>query len=184
MKKIYYAGIGSREAPDPMLYLMEGVAFKLGTFDWMCLRTGGASGSDTAFEAGATSAGGDMELWLPWTNFNGRGNGYTPSIKHNAYASGFHPVWDKLKPVVKKLHSRNVGIILGEDLKTTVSFVVCWTKDGCEKACDRTNNTGGTGHAIAVADANNIPIFNLKNEGRIKELIIFINKLKVKYETS
>ena len=48
----YYAGIGSRETPQEFLDLFTKVAKYLSTKD-CALRSGGAKGSDQAFELGA-----------------------------------------------------------------------------------------------------------------------------------
>ena len=48
----YYAGIGSRETPQEFLNLFTRVAKYLSTKDCV-LRSGGAKGSDKAFELGA-----------------------------------------------------------------------------------------------------------------------------------
>ena len=60
--------------------------------------------------------------------------------------------------------------VLGEDLQTPTSFIVCWTKDG--KA------SGGTGQALRVAKKYDIPVFNLYNENAKIELYNHIKKIK------
>ncbi len=45
--------------------------------------------------------------------------------------------------------------VLGSDLETPVSFVVCWTIGG--------KISGGTGQALRIAKDLGIPIFNLEN---------------------
>jgi hypothetical protein len=62
--------------------------------------------------------------------------------------------------------NRNAMQILGEDGNTPVEMVVCWTKDG--KA------SGGTGQALRIAEYYSIPIFNLKNDGAIEQLKMFL----------
>ena len=63
--------------------------------------------------------------------------------------------------------NRNAMQILGRWGDNPVDFVVCWTKDG--KA------SGGTGHALRIAEYYNIPVFNLKNEGALNDLKELIN---------
>ena len=60
-----YAGIGARKTPGGVLVLMREVGAILARDGWM-LRSGGAEGADSAFEAGAKSAGGAREIFLPW----------------------------------------------------------------------------------------------------------------------
>lgn len=68
-------------------------------------------------------------------------------------ASRFHPNWQYLTYGVMKLHARNCYQILGEDLKTPVDFVVCWTP-GCR-------NVGGTSQTLRIAKVYKIKVFNL-----------------------
>jgi predicted Rossmann fold nucleotide-binding protein DprA/Smf involved in DNA uptake len=51
MTNKFYTGIGSREVPNDIQYLMQKIATKLESLGFT-LRSGGASGSDSAFESG------------------------------------------------------------------------------------------------------------------------------------
>ena len=121
---VYYTGIGSRATPEPILSLMVNIAIYFNNKGYT-LRSGGASGADSAFETGA---GTKKEIYIPWKGFNKSKNKYI-EIPEKAFsiASEFHPVWDKLKDPVKRLHARNVMQILGSDLKTPSKLVICWT---------------------------------------------------------
>ena len=149
-----YAGIGSRETPRDILQLLNKLSSKL-ELGGYCLRSGGATGADSAFEQGITN----KEIFIA--------NDATPeSIE---MASKYHPAWNKCLPYTKKLHGRNCMILLGNDLKTPVKFVLCWTKDG--KA------TGGTGLGIRIALDLSIPIFNLFDENVKERMVRFINDI-------
>lgn len=152
----YYAGIGSRETPPEILHLMTKIATKLEK-DGFTLRSGGADGADNAFSLGCTN----KQLFVPWDGFNNLP--MTFQIPHEAsnIARIFHPGWDRLSVGAKKLMARNVMQVLGPDLNTPSNFVICWTKDGCISEDQRTNKTGGTGQAIAIASRYSIPVFNL-----------------------
>lgn len=118
----------------------------------LVLRSGGARGADISFEKGVTLS----EIFLTdHKRINGQISYYDPEMLKQAseIASKFHPVWGRLDEYSKKLHTRNTFQILGEELKTPSSFVICWTEDGKPK--------GGTAQAIRVATHYNIPIFNL-----------------------
>jgi hypothetical protein len=147
-----YAGIGSRATPQNILYQMTDLAQHLGQCSWI-LRSGGAKGADKAFEKGATK----KEIFLA-----------TDEIPDAAFeiAATHHPTWGGLGPYVKKLHARNAQQILGKNLDNKVKFVVCWTIDGAET--ETSVRTGGTGQAIRIANAYNIPVYNLFNEGRFE----------------
>lgn len=158
-----YAGIGSRQTPEPVLDYMRRVAARLALRGYV-LRSGAAEGADTAFEQGCNSAGGQNEIWLPWRGFNDHPDtGLYPSEAHAAAAATLHPAWNRLTPGPKKLHARNVAQVLGAGLDAPVAFVLCWTPDGCEEMVSLTRHTGGTGTAIGLASREAIPVINLYN---------------------
>ncbi|GIK44892.1 MAG: hypothetical protein BroJett012_07950 [Betaproteobacteria bacterium] len=165
-----YAGIGSRETPKAILATMRKIAIRLGEMGYT-LRSGGADGADTAFEEAAKS----KEIFLPWPDFNGRKSVFgVPSDGALEVASTLHPGWAKLGNSVKALHGRNSHQVLGEDLDSPSDFVVCWTRDGAETEAQRSEKTGGTGQAIALADRWGIPVFNLANKDALDRLGRFL----------
>lgn len=147
----YYAGIGSRETPAPVRAHFSMLALELGDAGWT-LRSGGAEGADTAFEQGLSSYH-PREIYLPWRRFAGNASPlFTPSPEAFALAEQFHPAWARCSEAARKLHARNMHQVLGQDLATPVEFVVCWTKEG--------SGSGGTGQAIRLARAREIPVFD------------------------
>lgn len=164
-----YAGIGSRETPAVILYLMTLLARKLEKSGYV-LRSGGAGGADSAFEAGVTSP--DMkEIYLPWPGFEGRNSKFqSPTTFAMTMAAKFHPKWEACKQGARKLHARNCHQILGFTLTVPVEFVMCWTRDG--------KDTGGTGQAMRIAMANDINIRNLKLKA---DLIMALDWLGISY---
>lgn len=172
----YYAGIGSRNTPPEIQEIETKIAERLGELGWT-LRSGGADGSDKAFEAGASK----KEIYLPWRGFNGSDSSlflesFEKRILDEAetIARDNHPN-PNLTASVLKMMTRNTFQVLGKKLNEPSSFVICWTQDGCESAETRTNKTGGTGQAIALASKIGIPIFNLANEKSLKRLEKFWN---------
>ena len=85
------------------------------------------------------------------------------------HAAKFHPAWNKLNLIAKKLHGRNSMIIMGEKLDNPVDFVLCYTTDG--KA------SGGTGQGIRIANYYNIPVFNLYKKSK-NDFVKFFNSLQ------
>lgn len=147
-----YAGIGSRETPKDVCDAITEIAANLSNLSYT-LYTGGATGADSAFERGAES----KMIFLPWNGFNGvveDGNRYVVPPYNEQLVFQHHPAPDRLSEAGLKLISRNSYQVLGPDLKSPVSFVICWTKDG--------KMSGGTGQAIRIAQAFGIPVFNLK----------------------
>lgn len=153
-----FAGIGSRETPAATMAGMTAIAKVLDGAGFY-LRSGGADGADTAFEAGMSRH--HCEIFIPWKGFNGSNSPYYPRPEHRhlvqtaqAIAEKAHPAWHRCSDGAKKLHTRNVHQVLGEALDNPVAFVIAWTKDGAA--------TGGTGQAIRIAWEKQIPVINLK----------------------
>jgi hypothetical protein len=152
---MFYIGIGSRETPIDIQRIMYRFAQVMAE-QGMTLRSGGADGADSAFEQGCDSVQGKKQIYLPWVGFNGRSSQFTkPSNAAYDLASEIHPAWFKCSRGMKALHARNCHQILGMDLNSPSSFVVCWTPGG--------KLVGGTRTALVLASLNNIPVFNLFN---------------------
>ncbi|HEV7805465.1 MAG TPA: hypothetical protein VGO80_06590 [Solirubrobacteraceae bacterium] len=176
-----YAGIGSRKTPADILELMAEIAGALGARGWT-LRSGGAKGADQAFFAAATAAGGDTELFLPWAGFQHKALGKlgAPTRRLTGASAGafalagtFHPVWGRLPDTVKALHARNCHQVLGAWLDSPVHRVICWTPDGSLDGSSRT--AGGTGQALRIAAAHNIPVVNLALDEHRDRLLRFVD---------
>lgn len=167
----YFAGIGSRSTPVEYKEIIRCLMSSLNELDYT-LRSGGAEGADSYFEYYADK----KEIYLPWKGFN---DNPSPLFTqpHSAFmiAEQFHPAWDRLSDSVKKLMARNSMQIFGQDMKTPVDFVLCYTEDG--------KISGGTGQAMRIAVHYNIPIFNLRNKTDAISFFDFLlekHNLKVK----
>ena len=153
---LIYAGIGARATPDPVLAHMTKIANSLAQTGWH-LTSGGANGADTAFALGAPA--GRKTIYLPWPKYNGNVHSdcYTLSPQELSacidIASRMHPAWDRCSQGVRKLHARNVAILLGPSLAKPVNALVCWTEAG--------EVIGGTGMALRIAAEYRIPVMNL-----------------------
>lgn len=157
---MFYTGVGSRATPGNVLVLMTRIAIKCNQLGYT-LRSGHAIGADQAFERGA---GNLKEIYLAAHS--------TPEAE--AMAAMYHPKWDACKPYVRQLHGRNCFQVLGLGLDTPSEALVCWTPDGCESHAERNRGTGGTGTAISIANAYNIPIFNLQRESRFQQWMAWL----------
>lgn len=161
-----FGGVGSRQTPPPILTLMTSIATRLAAMGWT-LRSGAARGADTAFEEGAISVGGAMEIYLPEPGWNLRPNRppyiMKPTREACAIAERYHPAWHLVKPNARALHARNSHQVLGADCATPARFLLCWTPDGACADRPPMRATGGTGQAIRVAIAYGIPVFNLRD---------------------
>jgi hypothetical protein len=158
---------------------MERLARVLAEHGWT-LRTGLAEGSDQAFYRGASSGGGDIELYLPWPSFERAARIADshdmvlerPSEEACRIAERFHPVWGKQTRAGRALHARNSHQVLGRDLKTPAGLVICWTRNGSRDG--KAAGTGGTGQALRIATAYGIPVLNIgrsDDEDRVRALL-------------
>lgn len=163
----YYAGIGSRDTPIHILRVM----YRLGSHfaDYFILRSGHALGADQAFETGCSQSNGGKEIFVPYRGYNGGNSDLTPSSEAYGIAAAHHPNWSTCNEIARKMHARNAHIILGKDLQHPVKFVVCWTRGG--------QVTGGTGQPIRMAQAHEIPVFNLADQDAERELMDFVGGL-------
>lgn len=160
----YYAGIGPRDIPRHIQEIMTTFAKQM-FINGFVLRSGNARGADQAFQLGCPPGDG-RQIYLPW---NGHENQYqngldiavnVPSVRMAEIAKQHHPAWDHKKrdgsPVVshtaKLLLIRNVPIILGECLNEPAEAVITWYPP---------RYSGGTMHAVRIAQSYNIPVHNL-----------------------
>lgn len=182
---VIVTGIGSRETPPADLALMTKIAKAIEVRGGKG-RSGGAGGADLAFERGFANPE-NIAVYLPWkgflpkdmteddvTAYLGRkrpsaGPG-APVLMSGAVegramemAAHYHPAWDRCSQGAKRLHTRNMPQVLGENLDQKATLVVAWTIDG--KA------TGGTGQALRIAADLGIPVANLKNQDERRELL-------------
>lgn len=164
--RLLYAGIGSRETPTHHLRAMREWGRELARQGWS-LRSGGADGADSAFEAGALESGGPTEIMLPWGGFNGHLSGlsadrlatYGQAVR---LASQHHPGWPRLGRGPRALMARNVHQILGRDLRSPVDFVLCWApRPKFDASGQVVDVAGGTGLAVRLAASLGIPVCHL-----------------------
>ena len=81
------------------------------------------------------------------------------------------------KAALKAILIRNTCLVLGKDLKSLTSLVLCWTPDGAEEHSKVTFKTGYTGNVISIASKLKIPVFNLYNQDAKDRLIKYTSTL-------
>lgn len=159
----FFTGVGSRNTPEPMLTWEQEVAKRLESMGY-ALRSGGAVGSDQAFQSGIVNPE-NMEIYLPWPGFNDlqahQPGFYMPKEFNNYYyavqiAAEVHPAWERLTGGARILHTRNVYQVLGQDLKSPSRLLLCWAPPS------RQNHVkGGTNTAVQLARRHHVPVINL-----------------------
>ena len=140
--------IGNRYGvPESIIKYLEDIGYYLGASGFT-LQSGGALGCDQAGERGFDKGGHPKIIR--------KAKHATPEAI--ALASQFHESWNSCSDYVRQLHGRNSMIILGDDLKSPVEFVLCYATSEIK---------GGTALGIKIARDNGVPVFNLykKNHG-------------------
>lgn len=164
--EIYYAGIGARKTPEDVCRKMFAAGRAMAKLGFI-LRSGGAPGADDAFEQGCDAGEGKKQIFLPYRNFNRNASElYTISKEARAIAREFHPNWTILGDRGRDFMGRNSYQVLGPDLESPSSFILCWTEEGAI--------TGGTGQALRIAQDRGIPILNFATDEdeRISDFIL------------
>lgn len=163
-----YSGIGSRETPFYICDLMTEIAIHLDNLGYT-LNSGGATGSDSAFEKGSKR----KQIFLPWNGFE---NKFIDNVSYfipeynETYVRKYHPKFNKLSKKSRLLMSRNTYQVLGKDLKTPVDFVLCYTENALMK--------GGTSQALRIAKDYHIPVFNFGDRKAIKDFGSYISQTR------
>lgn len=153
--KRFYAGIGSRSCPPDQCRLITHLALQLGPH--FTMRSGGAEGADKAFEYG--SLGTSLVL---------RPKDSTPAAEE--IARQIHPAWHMCNDYARKLHGRNIQLILGKNLDEPAEFVLAWTLNP---------TMGGTRTGIVLAKQRGIPVYNLAMPDELQRASEFIMSFNV-----
>ena len=166
---IRYTGVGNRYIPDEVYRRIFNISNRLDKLG-LLLATGDAIGSDHAFASGSSHKEIFHPTWYTGIMTDSSHIITDPKVldEMRRIAKEYHPGWNGLSFKVRELHARNVPQVLGKNLDTPSKFLLCYTRDGATKTT--TKDTGGTGQAIRVAVAHDIPVINLRNEGSLYEL--------------
>lgn len=137
---------------------------------WM-LRSGGATGADTAFHQGVLKSSRYPEI-LPeiYLSWSGMGGMY-PDPSQGLIDSQRNHLWQTATEIALQArgsfnglgrggiahHTRNVFQVLGSDLRTPSRMLVCWARP----IGRRGNVAGGTNTAVQIALKYNVPVRNL-----------------------
>ena len=164
----YYAGIGSRKVPHDIFEIFQNLASKLETLGWK-LRTGDATGSDTAFRWGVKNQN-NIEIF---SSLHGHQQWAYDEVKTCMPIDRDN--FDNWNYYIKGLMARNMMQILGVNGNKPVQFVICYTPSFEYN----TSECGGTGYAIRCALKHNIPIYNLLDESVKQNMVdVLNNKMK------
>lgn len=165
-----FTGIGSRSTPVDVLKAMSAIARKLVGLHGYVVRSGGARGADQSFAEGSWAGGKPPRLYLPWPEYEQKAFGdrrewpglKRPTNEAMEIAERWHPKWDDLAPSERLFHGRNTHCVLGEDCESPSRFLICWTPEGQIR--------GGTAQGIRIAEAYEVPVYNLAIEEHVRAL--------------
>lgn len=179
---MFYTGIGSRNTPPKVLAFQTQIAGILEDAGYT-LRSGGADGSDSAFEAGVKNDDKKV-IYIPWDGFNGRYVRQENCLVHLNYGlpniyyayemvAEIHPAPQKLKQGAKSLHARNIFQVVGhEELLVYSQFVLYYAEMGTDGL-----PIGGTRTAVAYAQKLGINCYNLYTESERERILLVAKSL-------
>lgn len=166
-----YAVVGNKDFPTDLIPKLTSIVKKLDSLGYTA-RTGSMKGLDVYVEEITTN----VELQLPWKNFNNKESKNTYSSPEIlAIAKSLQPGFDELALPIKGFLAKNVRVLLGGKGISRAIFLLCHSEDGVDNARQVTSRTASVGHAIKVADKFNIPVFNLKNSNVEEQLMSYLN---------
>jgi hypothetical protein len=167
--RLTYAGIGSRKTPRVLASRMHSIATVLERRGWL-LHSGGADRADTWFEQGVKDSA-NACIFLPWPRFRDHASPLHEACERaHEIARQFHPAYHRLSAAGRLLMARSSYQVLGLDLVSPVTCVVCWTPDG--------EASGGTGQALRIAAAHGVPVFNLWSATTVDRLDAFVREVE------
>lgn len=174
-----YIAVALMSNPEPPLVIKDqfkAIAEKLKALNYTTRVAGGNSEAD---DAARDAAGAKMEEYLPWKGFEGRESAFAFSDDSSIeQACKFHPAASNMKDAAKKFLSRNLRMVQGKNLKSSVKFIVIWSDDGASKLSEKTFKTGNVGHMLSIAAGTKTPIFNLGKQGTFEALMAFLEPEK------
>lgn len=164
MANRHFTGVGARYGvPQTILELMS----RFSRLQRRRCRTGGATGSDEAFETNARPL-----IYLPFAGFRAKKgiHEYTPEqieFADEQVRRVFPRDLDYLTNFTRACFRRNVWQVIGmcdteKDARPS-DFLICWTPDGARSLSEyEVGRTGGTGVAIGLASLYEVPVYNLQ----------------------
>lgn len=168
--KLYkpYSVVATKDAPRDVLDTLRNLVTMMKANGFTLRASTSTDMDDVAITTVQDSS---TEVYIPWKDFNNVSSKYYFNDKTCLHiAKMFHRSFDSLKPAVQAFLGRTVRMIMGKKPSNYSLFIVVWSEDGAEKVSQITPKTGYISHAISVADALHIPVFNLQNNNAIDRI--------------
>lgn len=171
LQSFTYAMLAGSGAPRNIQVFVGKVARELGEAGCV-LRSGGEEG----FEASAESNARQSEIFLPYKRFNRNDSPrFEQHKKSFDIAKDVTKSWLRINEFAKKCAARYVHAILGDNLDSPASLIICWSEDGAVTEEQTSSRSGHVKTAISVAERNGIPLLNL---GRRDDIDLLISCLR------
>lgn len=150
-----YVGTGNLSTGRNISQMMESIASRLAKNGYI-LKNGGNKGLETAFITGCDKENGSKKIYSIFKNYDD-----DPSKIYNVnnwneateIAKDAHDGWGLLSKINKYNSIRYSYIVLGDELKSPVDFVITYTK-----------GSNSTDQCIRLAKKFGIKVYNLGNE--------------------
>lgn len=194
------AVLGAKNTPDtenlPLRHIMGRITSKLVQERSWIIHTNGDKGATEYFEAPLGSESHGLKRFLPYHGYNSHEDGLVQAdqglllrakeilVEHSVYPvtprfmePGCSEDLTQEEAELSRLHSRLVFQVLGENLDSPVTMLVCWTPDGAiDQSSVKYDVTGSSGIAISLASSLKIPVFNLERPDHLKRICTFIGE--------
>lgn len=167
-----YLAIGNQDTPPEIVRQLADIAGRLKDAGY----TARTTGKGAADEGVMITAGDKCEVHIPWKKFDGIDSKFNKVLPEALeMVKQYHGAFDSQKDSIKTIIGRGAHLVLGQDLRSPVRFVVCWSQDGLENAKDRSAKSGYIGIPVSIASSMKIPVFNLKNPDALRRLNEFLD---------
>lgn len=178
--ELFYTGVGSREISQEEHSTIISISEALASTCKWTLRSGGAVGSDEAFQTGAVKSPDRLvrtQVWLPWSSFRKDFQECTPWDSYEVLSeeefmrardfylqTGIISWFDNMTSAAQRLHARNFYQVVGKDHEEVSKM--------CIYCADEENREvkGGTRSTVMVARAFKIPTYNIRIPSQKKKL--------------
>lgn len=169
---IAYAVASNKNTPPEIIQQFVELAKWLETKGFVVRVDGDKDGVSQAVEDAVSK----KEVILPWKGFNEKESEFCWSNEASQHiAKKYSPVYESIPDGVKKFLHRNARLIMGDKMRSPVSFLIAWSDDGCESIREKTSRTGFVSHQIGITLGAIRPVFNLKRQDAVERIKKYVD---------
>lgn len=143
------------------------------------VRSGGLRGFDEVVK----NSGKNVELHLPFKNFNQQESASQFSNEIcTELARRYAPDLDNMQNVPRAILAKNPRLVFGRYLNSPAQLIIVWSDDGCEHPREVTPRSGCVGHIVKMANAAGIRIINLQRPDAEQRAMKFLENIYVEQQ--